>query len=332
MKLIFRFFLIFPFFIAACNSGSDRTRVDVSDLQITPVIIHRYDEALFRVNSANLSQDLMKISSEFPFFLGTDLNDPSNLASMKEYLENPRNQDFSQAVSKKFVSLQQIENDLTDAFRHVKHYYPEFRIPRVYSYISGGDYDNPIRLVDSVMIIALDCYLGKDYQPYLEDGVPVYKTERMIPEQIVPDCMRAVANQIFPQDPANLTLLELMVEAGKQKYLVQSFMPELRGDLLMKYPGNHYEWASENEVHVWAAIIDNKMLYSTEGKTLRMFMADGPFTPEFSKASPPRLGEWIGYQIVRSFMNENDEVSLTDMLAQKDAQRLLQLSGYKPEK
>lgn len=315
----------------SCGTHKNKLRVDVSDINVPDIKMHRYDQDLFRVRLTNLSQDLKSIRNEYPFFLGTNLDDPGNLASMKDYLEDPRNTEFQKDVALKFKDLSSLEKELTDGFRHIRYYFPQIRIPRVYTYISGGDYDNPIRLADSVLLIALDCYLGKDYKPYLTDGVPLYKAARMIPEQIVPDCMRTMAAEVFRQDPANLTLLEQMTEAGKSLYLLQAFIPDLPGDLLMKYSADQYEWAVKNESHVWAAIIDNRMLYSTEGKSLRMFMADGPYTPEFSKESPSRLGEWIGFQIVRSYMNEND-VSLKKLLEQKDAQQLLQLSGYKPER
>ncbi|HSN49735.1 MAG TPA: hypothetical protein VLR52_00790, partial [Bacteroidales bacterium] len=265
-------------------------------------------------------------------FLKANLDDPSNLSSMKDYLDDPRNIEFQQAVATQFKDLSGLEKELTDAFRHVKYYFPKIRIPRVYTYISGGDYDYPIRLADSVLLIAIDCYLGKDYKPYATDGIPLYKAERMIPGQIVPDCMRVMVQTVCQQDPANLTVLEVMTEAGKRIYLLEAFMPGLSGDLLMKYSKPQYEWAMKNESHIWAAIIDNRMLYSTEGRNLRMFMADGPFSSEFSKESAPRLGEWIGLQIIRSYMQENQDITMQQMIGEKDAQRILKMSAYKPGK
>jgi hypothetical protein len=53
---------------------------------------------------------------------------------------------------------------------------------------------------------------------------------------------------------------------------------------------------------------------------------------EFSKDSPSRLGEWIGLQIIRSYMQKNRDVTLQMLLQETDAQKILTLSGYKPEK
>jgi uncharacterized protein YjaZ len=88
----------------------------------------------------------------------------------------------------------------------------------------------------------------------------------------------------------------------------------------------------KNEGHVWAAIIENRMLYSNDGRVVRVFTTDGPFTSEFSKESPPLLGSWIGWQIVRKYMERNTEVSLSQLLQETDSQKILSMSKYKPAK
>ena len=88
----------------------------------------------------------------------------------------------------------------------------------------------------------------------------------------------------------------------------------------------------KNEAHVWAAIISNRMLFTTDGKLIRSFMADGPFTAEFSKDAPARLGEWLGWQIVRKYFENQPNLSLQDVMTEKDPQKILNISGYKPEK
>ena len=55
-------------------------------------------------------------------------------------------------------------------------------------------------------------------------------------------------------------------------------------------------------------------------------------TAAFGKESPPRLGEWIGWQIVKSYMNNHPEITLQQLLHKNDSQEILIQSGYKPEK
>jgi len=109
-------------------------------------------------------------------------------------------------------------------------------------------------------------------------------------------------------------------------------LPDYPGYLKMDYTPAQFDWITKNESHIWAAIIENRMLYSTDNHLIRAFMMDGPFTAEFSKDSPPRLGEWIGWQIVRTYMDENTNVSLNQLMQENDPQKILTLSGYKPGK
>jgi hypothetical protein len=187
-----------------------------------------------------------------------------------------------------------------------------------------------VMLADSVLLIALDCFLGKDFKPYQSDGLPLYKAERMIPEQIVPECMRTMINAVFPADPSALTLLDQMIDLGKRQYLLNAFLPGVSDELRMEYSADQLQWIKKNESHVWAAIIENRMLYSSDSRINRVFLSDGPCTQEFGKDSPPRLGEWIGLQVIRSFTDRNSNITLRQLLSDKSAQQILVRSGYKP--
>lgn len=328
----FVFALSFIIAINGCNWHKDRIHVDVSSVKVADVIIHRYDQDLFRIPLTDLQEGLQKIQSVYPFFLGTDLSDPKKLDDMRAYLENPRTIDFQKSCENRYTNLSKEKKDLTDVFRHWKFYFPDVKIPRVYTYISGGDYTNPVQLADSVMIIALDNYLGKDFKPYMSDGLSLYQVERMTEDHIVPDCAREIANVIYQPPTAPSTVLGAMVEAGKHLYLLDILIPDLPGYLKFNYTKSQYSWAEKNETHVWAALIENRLLYSSDGQYFQMLLADGPYTMEFSKDSPPRLGEWIGLQIIRSYMQKNPEINLGMMLHETDAQKILTLSGYKPAK
>jgi hypothetical protein len=331
---LYRFTLLLLIILAftACSWHKNRLQVDVSHIKIADVKIHRYDRDLFKVPVSDLRSGLMQIQHDYYFFLGTDLNDTKKLDDMRAYLENPRNIDFQNTCENRYKDLSAVEKDLTEMFRHWKFYFPEAKMPRVYSYISGGDYTNPVQLADSVLIIALDTYLGKDFKPYFADGLSLYQVERMNQDHIVPGCAREIVNAIYQSPAAPATLLGAMVEAGKHQYLVDALIPGVPAWLKLNYTKSQYDWAVKNETHIWAALIENRLLYSSDGQYFQMFLADGPYTMEFSKESPSRLGEWIGLQIIRSYMQNNPEITLQMMMQETDAQKILTASGYKPEK
>jgi len=181
-------------------------------------------------------------------------------------------------------------------------------------------------------LIGLDNYLGKDYKAYIADGLPAYRVERMTPNNILPDCMRVLGKVSKISAMSGNTLLDKMIEAGKLLYFIDAMIPGTDDRYKIEYTTNQIDWIRKNEAHVWAAIIENRMVYSSDGQTIRVFMADGPFTAEFSKESPTRLGEWIGWQIVKKYMTNNHEISFQQLMGEQDAQKILSLSRYKPEK
>jgi hypothetical protein len=315
-----------------CGSDKQRLDIDVSEVNLPEVIIHRYDVDLFKINSGQIQQRLESLKPAYRFFLDTDLTDPAKIANMTAYLDSPRNRGFYAAVDSVYPQITGLEKDLTLALKHYLYYYPGFQVPRIYSYISGGDYDYPVQFADTVMLIGLDNYLGTGFKPYVSDGLPAYRISRMTPAHVIPDCMKVLGKITYPEQFPGNTLLEQMVEAGKRMLFLDAMIPATEDRLKIGYSKEQYDWIVKHEAHVWAAIIENRMLYTTDGKLIRSFMADGPFTAEFSKDAPARLGEWLGWQIVRKYMQNNTDVSFLEVMLEKDAQKVLSRSGYKPEK
>jgi hypothetical protein len=318
--------------LSGCSNGKQRLDVDLSNIRLDDVKIHRYDADLFKVKPGQLQQGLESLKPEYRFFLDTDLGDPVKLDEMRSYLESPRNIGFHAATDSLFKQVQSLEKELTIALKHYLYYYPGFKIPRIYSYISGGDYDFPVQFADSVLLIGLDNYLGRDFRPYTADGLPSYKVARMTPDFVIPDCMKVLGKITYPEQFPGNTLLEQMIEAGKRLLFLDAMVPQTGDRFKIGYTKEQHDWIVKNEEHVWAAIIENRMLYTTDGKLIRSFMADGPFTPEFSKDAPARLGEWLGWQIVRKYLENQPDVTFQQVMLEKDAQKILSSSGYKPEK
>ncbi|MCX6281383.1 MAG: hypothetical protein NTU51_05425 [Bacteroidetes bacterium] len=323
--------LIFIMIFCGCGRRSNMD-ADVSKIDCPPVKVQRYDLDLFNANTTGFRDDVTKLLPKYRLFLGDSLASPSKLASLKEYLDNPRNQDLIKAVRLKYPEVNDIEQGLTGAFKHFKYFFPSFRIPRVYAYISGGDYEYPVQYSDSVLLIGLDNYLGKDYAPYKADGVPLYSTDRMDERYVVPDCVRLLANSNFPVETGGGSLLDVMVESGKRLYIQDAILPQTPDRIKIGFTQAQYDWIKKNEFQVWAAIIENHMLYSNDGRIIRVFTSDGPFTVEFGKESPPLLGNWIGWQIVKQYMERNPDVAIERLLKEKDSQKILAGSKYKPEK
>lgn len=331
-RLVLFFFFLWLLTLSSCNWSGSRTDIDLSGTPVTDIRVHRYDQALFRITPDQICTGLEKIKPEFRFFLDTDLCDSNKVRDLSEYLRNVRTIEFYNACQTEFPDLTNLEKELTEAFHHYSWYYPDSRIPRIYTYISGGDYEYPVRFIDSVILIALDTYLGVDYQPYQADGVPLYKINRMSAEYILPGCFREIVRASYPVTYPGNNLLAHIVESGKRIYFVDAMMPGYPDFTKIDYTPEQMDWVRKHESQVWATIIEHRMLFSSSSQVIRSLMADGPFTAEFSQESPPRLGEYIGWQIIRNYMENNTMVSLPELMQNVDYQKILSESGYKPKK
>ncbi len=316
--------------ISCGNNGDKKLDVNVSDIDLN-VKIKRFDKAVFKINQNDMKNELLKLSSEYPFFIGKQIDD-SALAKFKAYFSDPTITINHTEVEKQFPDLTKLEAQLTSAFKHYKYYFPEKKSPNVYSYISGTMFDKPIIYDDTVVAISLDMYLGSDYQLYSSVGLPAYFRHHMQRDYIARDIMEEMSYQYINGEVENITMLSQLVNFGKVQYFIDAMLPEIPDSTKIRYTAKQTAWCKANEKNIWSFFIDNKLLYITDQHQITKYFIDAPFSSSFGNDSAPYVGKWIGWQIIKSYMKENKDVSLKQMLAENDVQKILKLSKYKPLK
>jgi len=316
--------------LVSCNTTTNRVDIDISNININKIEIKRYGKQLFSLDKENLKQELIKLQPEYRIFLDGDLDDTINLIRLEDYISDTMLINVSKDCEKKYPDLNEIETGLTKAIKHYKYYYPDSKVPDVYTYISGFDYEYKVQFVENNLLIALDMYLGKNYSRYKYIGVPDYIISKFNRKYIVRDCMYEIANSKIKYENIGNNLLDKIVNSGKLLWFVYAMLPDIPETFLLNYTNEQLKWAKENESIVWAFLIENKMLFSSEMQPVQKFILDSPFTSYFGEDSPPRLGWWIGWQIVNNFMDKNRNINLDDLMKNYDAQSVLNNSGYKP--
>ena len=99
------------------------------------------------------------------------------------------------------------------------------------------------------------------------------------------------------------------------------------------YTEEELVWAKANEAEIWSYFVEKDLLFSTDTSLSSRFIAQAPFSKfylELDNESPGMLGRYLGWQIVRAYMEKND-VSLRE-LATIDGQELFKKSKYNPAK
>jgi hypothetical protein len=316
-------------FFSSCEKKSRVKDVDIKRITKESLTLKRYEQALFSISADSLREGLKRISGEYKVFLDADLNDTLNLLKVLEFVNDPVFRQLKVDVDKVFPDPFVALTELEKGFRYMRLYYPGFKLPVVYTYVSGLDFEQPVKLFDNALIIAIDMYLGPDYPMYSSIGLPRFRTHWMRPECISADCFREYAGRYLKQEQPR-TILDYMIMEGKKLYFLDAMMPALHDSIKLRYTFKQLQWAHQNQANLWTFFVENSLLFSTETTLIKKFVTDSPFTSQFSKDAPGRILWFVGFEIVRKYMDRNRDVSLQDLMENKMPQEILEASGYKP--
>ena len=315
--------------LASCGS-KNIFDVDISNIPSPEVKIKRYEKALFAIPQDSFVSELPKYQEEFPLFLPTDITDTNAFLQLKSFFVDPHMIELNNLVQQKYPDLKDIEESLNMAFRYLQYYFPQVNVPTVYSYVSGLDFKFPVKYANDNMLIGLDMYLGETTKVYEISGFPKYRNHWLVKESIVRDAMAEMATGFMGEKKPSANLLEQMIYEGKKLYFIKTMIPDIADSLLYQFTATQLSWISDYESNVWSYIIENQLLYDNDKIMIRKFIDDGPFNDLFAKASPPRIGWYLGWKIVKAYMEETD-FDLTQLMFETNAQKILKLSHYKPK-
>ena len=270
--------------------------------------------------------DLPGLKAKYPFLFPEKYEDSVWIDKMTDSLQ----QEIKVEVRKAFEDFDAIEADLGLLFRHLQYYFPGTTIPRVITLTSDVDYNNRVILADSLLFIGLDNYLGPDHPFY--EGLPRYVAQELDEQYLISDVAQSFSNKLlgFPRER---TFLGQMVHYGKLLYLKDKLIPSSSDEEKIRYTEEQLAWAKANEAQAWRYFIERELLYSTDQSLGPRFLDPAPFSKfrlELDSESPGRMGRYMGWQIVRAFMERN-EIGLPAMMAMP-AEELFKRSNYKPKK
>lgn len=338
MKKTYRYWFLLvvcAFILSACHQSRTYFPKDLETQQIDLV---RFDNALMNVQEATIQEDVRLLYEEFPVFMPLWVEDILGIPSADTaYLEqqlplflNDTLYGFKETNKREkavFADVKDVEQSLGQAFARIRYLYPETEIPTLYLFISG--FQTPVYFSEDLIGIGGDMYLGSEYE-YYNRVVYDYQKQTMRKECIPVDVISAFLFRTIPYTSAKTRLLDQMMYRGKVMYLTAQIFNNLPGYEVMGWTKDQWDWCLRNERAIWHLVMDKRDLFKTESLVLTSYLNDGPFTAEVSQESPGRLGIWIGWRIAESYMEHHPEVTIQQLMAEGDAQKILEESYYKP--
>jgi hypothetical protein len=342
------FLLITPLFLSQCAEETENATEEIDTEKIDLKIkFQRFDEDLF---SAKNAQEIAALEKKYPDFYPVymyqimgDITE-TNQSALEAAANLMRNfstiPDFGLGLKQRadsvFGNMEPFKKELTEAMKRYKYYFPKDTIPEFVTFISPLRINFPVIEGKNILGIGLDLYLGSDFRPYhsfnLADQFPGYRIRKMRKDYLLRDLVTAMCQNKLKPLGNNSRLLDEMIYEGKILYMVNSFIPETKDSIKLGYTPEQLKWAKQNESNIWAALVDSKVLYVTEPDEIRHYINDGPFTTAkgFGAGTAPRIGAYTGWQIVKKYMAKNPQTTLQQLLAETDADDILNKSKYKP--
>ena len=314
------FLLITVVLLLSCKKES-KLEIDVSDIEIN-TIIKRFDQEFYTGPVSKLPE----LKANYPYLFPSQNNDSIWVNKMQDSDE----QELFAETEKLYNNFDNEEEQLTNLFKHIMYYYPNFEPPVVVTLLSNVDYNSSVVYADSLLFISLDVYLGKDSEIYLD--FPNYVKNNFTKEHLVVDVATAISQGQIPLS-SDRSFISRLIQEGKKMYLLDAYLPNLSDAEKIGYTQEQIEWADFNDEDIWKYFVQNQLLFSSDQELSKRFIDEAPFS-KFYQAndndSPGRVGVWIGWQIVRAYMNNNN-TSLKELLKTAN-EDIFKKSKYKPTK
>ncbi len=202
-------FRLFPFliiiYIASCSN--DKNKPDVSDIKID-LQVQRFEKDFFKIDTNNISSELARLQKAYSTFLPIYMqyvlglawpqvnNDSTTEKQVKFFIDQSRF--LIDSTQKKYWDFDDIEKDFSIAFKYVKYYYPDYKVPKIITLVGPvdalaklGEIYTPNFLGTDFLGLSLQFYLGKNFSLYQSDRyimeiAPTYRAGGLIKNTLLP--------------------------------------------------------------------------------------------------------------------------------------------------
>ena len=347
MKYLFslKWMLLIIFLISSigCSQGD---APDVSGIPVN-VKIERFDQFLFeQLDTTSPRKSLQQMQAAYPGFandfmvhilglppISQPVSDSVSgfaLSELQRFIQLTR--PVYDSLSLKFRKTEEIQKQLNLAFKYVRYYFPEYKVPQVITYV--GPFNAPgVAITSNALAIGLQLFAGNDFSYYTsqqaQEIFPQYISRTFEPAYIPVNCMKAVAADLYPDNSRGEPMIEQMIEKGKQWYLAKKFLPAYTDSLLTGYTQQQLNWCKENEGLIWNFFLISTDIYTTEQAIIKDYIGEAPATPGMPDSSPGNIGQWVGWQIVKKYAEKNTDIKPLDIM-KTEAKQIFAISKYKP--
>ena len=343
--LLIAIFIVIATIYTSCKTDSKEVHPDVSHIEVDFDII-RLDEIVSKMDTNNISYELDVVMDKYPsaaaLYFGTlnpftaSSNRDTIAARLGVFLKDPFFKNLQDTIGLVYGDMSDIKKEYTQAYKYFTYYFPEADIANIYTMNTAFNYQRFLFEDDdgsNALGAGLDLLLGDEY-PYkrIDPQNPSfsdYLTRSCDKEHIVKKTIEILVDEQI--GTANgVRMIDQMIHNGKRLYILDHLMPEAPDSIIIEYTSDQIQWVKENELSMWAYFFDEELFYETNTMVLKKYLSPNPNSPGMPAEAPGRTANYIGWKIVKKYMQRNPKATMQDLIAHSDAQKLLEESKYKP--
>jgi len=305
----------------------------------------RFDEMLMDLDTNNLAEGLKILELQesdifnlyFRQLIPLTRNGEHDVAKLSDFIKNTNVRKSNAGIKAKFQSMDDELEDIGQAVGYLRHYLPSSEIPNLYTLY--GDYSYQAFIFEEsdghdAIGICLDMFLGPDHNyKAIDPKSPLfsdYITGRYQRSYIPIKALGVMVEDIL--GPINGTrLLDHMIYQGKKQYILSKVFPQMPQSMLLEFSDSEYAWTTSSELGIWDFFLDQELIFDTDQQKINSYINEAPRSKGMPEQSPGRIGFYIGYKIVKAFMDKSDS-TIAELVTHQDFDEIFRLSKYKPSR
>jgi hypothetical protein len=315
------FYFVLSIFVVSCSN--DPLNVDISDVQVSINFVHA-DSLLYNASNQKRIQLNHQFKNSFDslylFTFDRCLRIKTNvdttfLNQINQFYKDTFIKSLEDENKKSFYNLTSEKVKIIDAFKYLKFHFPKVQQPRNIVFFNAMFSYNALATSKDIGV-GLEWYYGSNHEIIKKLNIQNlydYMKNSMDRKFLVRDIVfQWIYAKIQPPTDANFA--EDMVSWGKLLYCIEAALPKEEKSIICRYSPDKFKWAEENEKNIWKYFVEQKLLFKNDELTKLGYFNEAPFTKGLPKEGPDRLGQFIGWEMVKKYMDSHSDITLEKLM------------------
>jgi hypothetical protein len=295
--------------------------------------IIRFDSVLYQYLTQNKPDEALSGYRDFldeygEKVIGIGTSDSAGFYDrLKKYFSEPTLMQLYGDEQSRLADISALESELLPGIDILLQHFPALRRPEIYLHVSG--WGQNVIVTDTILSLSADKYLGADY-PLYQEFFYEYQRQGMAPGRMAPDYLLGFLMASFPFQGKEDILLDRIIYEGKLRYILSRLLPERKPYEWVGYTQAQYNWCNDHCDRIWKSVLDNQHLFHPDYLTTSAYLTEASSTVTLPSDSPGRVGVWLGFQIVASYMKHHPETDGQALMDRTDYVAFLKDSRFNP--